>query len=55
MPSSFRDMGYTQLLGDREIETKLLALTKKRFHERVEPSLEQICVETCIVEACMGV
>jgi hydroxymethylglutaryl-CoA synthase len=40
VPSSFRDMDYAQSLGDRAIETTFLALTKKKFHERVEPSLE---------------
>lgn len=40
VPSSFRDMDYTQSLSDRAIETKFLELTKKRFHERVEPSLD---------------
>lgn len=40
IPSAFRDMDYTQSLNDRAVETAFLALTKKRFHERVEPSLE---------------
>ena len=40
VPSSFRDMDYTKSLNDKDIETKFMELTERRFHERVEPSLE---------------
>lgn len=40
IPAEIRNMDYTASLTDRTIEKTFIALTKKRFNERVFPSIE---------------
>ncbi|KAG0649562.1 3-hydroxy-3-methylglutaryl coenzyme A synthase [Hyphodiscus hymeniophilus] len=40
VPAELRDMDYTKSLTDKTVEKTFLGLTKKRFNERVQPSLE---------------
>jgi hydroxymethylglutaryl-CoA synthase len=45
VPAELRDMDYTKSLTDKVVEKTFLGLTKKRFNERVRPSIEasQMC------------
>ncbi|KAH8598773.1 hydroxymethylglutaryl-coenzyme A synthase C terminal-domain-containing protein [Bisporella sp. PMI_857] len=40
VPAELKDMDYTQSLSDKVVEKTFMALTKKRFNERVQPSIE---------------
>jgi hydroxymethylglutaryl-CoA synthase len=40
VPSELRDMDYTKSLSDKLVEKTFMGLTKKRFNERVQPSIE---------------
>lgn len=40
VPAEVRDMEYTKSLTDKVIEKTFMGLTKKRFNERVQPSIE---------------
>jgi hydroxymethylglutaryl-CoA synthase len=40
VPAELRDIDYTKSLTDKVVEKTFLGLTKKRFNERVQPSLE---------------
>lgn len=40
VPSEIRDVDYTKSLSDKLVEKTFMGLTKKRFSERVQPSLE---------------
>ncbi|KAI5300331.1 hypothetical protein KEM56_002536 [Ascosphaera pollenicola] len=40
IPAELRDVGYEASLGDRTIEKAFMALSKKRFAERVQPSIQ---------------
>jgi hydroxymethylglutaryl-CoA synthase len=40
IPEELRDLNYEASLSDRNIEKAFLALSKKRFEERVKPSIE---------------
>jgi len=39
VPAELRDMDYTKSLSDKVVEKTFLGLTKKRFNERVTPSI----------------
>lgn len=40
VPSELRDMDYTTSLSDKVVEKTFMGLTKKRFNERVKPTIE---------------
>lgn len=40
VPAELRDLDYDKSLSDRNVEKTFMALTKKRFDERVKPSIE---------------
>ena len=40
VPAELRDMDYTKSLSDKVVEKTFMGLTKKRFNERVQPSIE---------------
>jgi hydroxymethylglutaryl-CoA synthase len=40
VPAELRDMDYAKSLTDKVVEKTFLGLTKKRFNERIQPSLE---------------
>ena len=40
VPSELRDMDYTKSLSDKLVEKTFMGLTKKRFNDRVKPSIE---------------
>lgn len=40
VPAELRDIDYEASLSDRNVEKAFMALTKKRFNERVKPSIE---------------
>jgi len=40
VPAELKDMEYTQSLSDKVVEKTFMGLTKKRFIERVQPSIE---------------
>lgn len=40
VPADLRDLDYEKSLSDRNIEKAFMALTKKRFNERVQPSTD---------------
>lgn len=40
IPTELRDLDYDQSLVDKSVEKAFMALTKKRFNERVKPTLE---------------
>jgi hydroxymethylglutaryl-CoA synthase len=40
VPAELRDMEYQKSLTDKVVEKTFMALTKKRFNERVQPSTE---------------
>lgn len=40
VPAELRDMDYTKSLADKVLEKTFMGLTKKRFNERVAPSIE---------------
>ena len=40
VPAELRDMDYTKSLSDKVVEKTFMGLTKKRFNERVHPSIE---------------
>lgn len=40
VPAELRDMDYTKSLSDKAVEKTFMGLTKKRFNERVQPSIE---------------
>jgi len=40
VPAELRDMDYEKSLTDKVVEKTFLGLTKKRFNERVQPSIE---------------
>ncbi|OJD25049.1 hydroxymethylglutaryl-CoA synthase [Blastomyces percursus] len=40
VPAELRDLEYNASLSDRAVEKTFMALTKKRFNERVQPSIE---------------
>lgn len=40
VPAELKDMEYNQSLSDRVVEKTFMGLTKKRFNERVQPSIE---------------
>ncbi|ODH12679.1 hydroxymethylglutaryl-CoA synthase [Paracoccidioides brasiliensis] len=40
VPAELRDLDYEASLSDRNVEKAFMALTKKRFGERVQPSIE---------------
>jgi len=40
VPADVRDMEYTKSLSDKVVEKSFMGLTKKRFNERVQPSIE---------------
>ncbi|PGH35156.1 hydroxymethylglutaryl-CoA synthase [[Emmonsia] crescens] len=40
VPAELRDLDYEASLSDRSVEKAFMALTKKRFNERVQPSIE---------------
>lgn len=40
VPAELKDMDYTKSLTDKAVEKTFMALTKKRFNERVQPSTE---------------
>ncbi len=40
VPADIRDMEYTKSLTDKVVEKTFMGLTKKRFNERVQPSIE---------------
>lgn len=40
VPTELRDMDYTKSLSDKVVEKTFMGLTKKRFNERVQPSIE---------------
>lgn len=40
IPAELRELGYEQSLSDRNVEKAFMALTKKRFAERVQPSIQ---------------
>lgn len=40
VPADLRDMDYTKSLSDKVVEKTFMALTKKQFNERVQPSIE---------------
>lgn len=40
VPVELRDMDYTTSLSDKVVEKTFMALTKKRFNDRVQPSIE---------------
>ncbi|KAE8453755.1 ATP-dependent 5'-3' DNA helicase hcs1 [Mollisiaceae sp. DMI_Dod_QoI] len=39
VPAELRDMEYTKSLSDKVVEKTFMGLTKKRFNERVQPSI----------------
>lgn len=40
VPAELRDIDYTKSLTDKVVEKTFMGLTKKRFNERVQPSIE---------------
>ena len=40
VPAELRDMDYTKSLSDKVVEKTFVGLTKKRFNERVQPSIQ---------------
>jgi hydroxymethylglutaryl-CoA synthase len=40
VPADLRDMDYQKSLSDKTVEKTFMALTKKRFNERVKPTIE---------------
>jgi hydroxymethylglutaryl-CoA synthase len=40
VPAELRDMDYEKSLSDKTVEKTFMALTKKRFNERVKPTIE---------------
>ena len=40
VPAELKDMEYNQSLSDKVVEKTFMGLTKKRFNERVQPSIE---------------
>jgi hydroxymethylglutaryl-CoA synthase len=40
VPAELRDMDYEKSLTDRTVEKTFMGLTKKRFNERVKPTIE---------------
>jgi len=40
VPTELRDMDYAKSLTDKAVEKTFMGLTKKRFNERVQPSIE---------------
>lgn len=40
VPTELRDMDYTKSLSDKVVEKTFMGMTKKRFNERVQPSIE---------------
>lgn len=40
VPAELRDMDYTKSLSDKVVEKTFMGLTKKRFNDRVQPSIE---------------
>ncbi|RDL42006.1 putative Hydroxymethylglutaryl-CoA synthase [Venustampulla echinocandica] len=40
VPAELRDMEYNQSLSDKVVEKTFMGLTKKRFNERVQPSIQ---------------
>ncbi|CAG8950604.1 hypothetical protein HYFRA_00002813 [Hymenoscyphus fraxineus] len=40
VPAELRDMDYTKSLSDKVVEKTFMGLTKKRFNERVQPSIQ---------------
>lgn len=40
VPTELRDMDYVKSLSDKVVEKTFMGLTKKRFNERVQPSIE---------------
>lgn len=40
VPAELRDLDYEKSLSDRNVEKTFMALTKKRFDERVKPTIE---------------
>ena len=40
VPAELRDLDYTKSLSDKVVEKTFMGLTKKRFNERVQPSIE---------------